>query len=908
MEAAPEVPWHHVSADEVASSLSSNPDRGLSREEAAARLRTHGPNTLASRPSKSWALRLLGQFHQPLIYVLIVAAGVTAVLGEWADSIVIALVVAINAAVGYLQESRAVHALEALARTMTGEATVVRDGERQRIPLAEVVPGDLVLLETGDKVPADIRLLAVRELRIDESVLTGESVPVEKGATPVERDAVLSDRRSMAFASSLVAHGHGLGFAVATGQKTEVGRISGLLSAAESLETPLTLKIAAFSGKLLYWILALAAATFFVGLLRGEPIIEVFMGAVALAVGAIPEGLPAAVTIILAIGVARMARRNAVIRRLPAVETLGSTTVICTDKTGTLTQNEMTVLEVVTAQGHYDVSGGGYDPSGSFDAREGASPESSDALRETLLAGLLCNDARLVQTHDGWTILGDPTEGALVVSAHKLGLRGASVEPSLRRLDELPFESERRYMATLHEGLNGTPVAYVKGAVEVILPRCTQARGDDGRSTALDRERIRKATERMAGHGLRVLAMARRALPAGTTELAHADVEHGLEFLGLQAMKDPPRPEAIDAVGACQRAGIEVKMITGDHVLTATSIAAEIGIVKNPGAQNSAVTGRELEAYSDSALVEVVRRTAVFARVSPEQKLRLVSALQRCGEVVAMTGDGVNDAPALKQANIGVAMGRMGTEVAKEASDMVLTDDNFATIRAAVEEGRGVFDNLIKFIVWTLPTNIAEGSVLLVAIIAGMTLPILPVQILWINMSTSVLLWLALAFEPKEHDLMDRAPRRPEAPLLGRILLVRMLLVGLSMLLGAFGLFELALWQGLDDAQARTITLNVIVATEAFYLLNCRSLTRSMFALGVTSNIWVILGGALMLGLQVMLTYAPFANEIFRTQPIPIEWWIPIHLVAIAVYVVVGVEKWINKRRLTLRAAARPAV
>nr|PZN19188.1 MAG: hypothetical protein DIU78_21495 [Pseudomonadota bacterium] len=505
-----------------------------------------------------------------------------------------------------------------------------------------------------------------------------------------------------------------------------------------------------------------------------------------------------------------------------------------------------------------------------------------------------------------WTSVGEPTEGALNVSAHKRGLRGASVELGLRRLDALPFESERRYMATLHQPNDGAPIAYVKGAVEVVLPRCAQALSDDGRPIALDRGRLRAEAERMAGHGLRVLAVARCTLPQGTTEISHANVERDLEFLGLQAMKDPPRPEAVEAVAACQRAGIRVKMITGDHALTATSIAAEIGIVKDGSNGKPAVTGRELETYSDTDLVELVQKTSVFARVSPEQKLRLVSALQRCGEVVAMTGDGVNDAPALKQADIGVAMGRMGTEVAKEASDMVLTDDNFATIRAAVEEGRGVFDNLVKFIVWTLPTNIAEGSVLLVAIIAGMTLPILPVQILWINMSTSVLLGLALAFEPKERDLMDRAPRRPQAPLLGRVLLFRMVMVGVAMLLGAYGLFELALDRGLDDAQARTITLNVIVATEAFYLLNCRSLTRSMFAIGVTSNIWVILGGAAMLGLQVLLTYAPFAHEVFRTQPIPAVWWIPIHAVAIAVYVLVGVEKRLTRGRLTLRAAAHP--
>jgi len=880
--------WHHLPSSEVVEILGGNRDHGLDHLTVERRTAEFGPNTISAKRGKGPLLRFLLQFHQPLIYILIFSGLVTAALREWVDSGVIFGVVLVNALVGYLQEAKAVDALAALARTMTTEATVLRQGEKKRLPATGLVPGDIVFLQSGDKVPADMRLLHCRDLQIAESALTGESVPVSKASEQLAEDEVLADRRNMAYASTLVTYGQGTGIVTTTGDHTEVGRISRLISAAEELATPLTRKISQFSNVLLYIILGLAAATVVVGLLRGQSFLEMFMAAVALSVGAIPEGLPAAVTITLAIGVSRMAQKRAIIRKLPAVETLGSTTVICTDKTGTLTVNQMTVQEIVAGGRAYAVSGDGYNPN----AGGLAPPDSSPALEECLRAGLLCNDSQLIEEHGVWRVEGDPTEGALLTSARKGGL-GSKTLTGHPRLDAVPFESQHQYMATLHENGPGRPcLVYLKGAVEPVLARCASQMDAQGGQTALDLAAIQQVVEAMAAKGLRVLAFASRELPPSTTDIRHADVGEGLVFLGLQGMIDPPRPEAIAAVKTCLAAGIEVKMITGDHPATAAAIAIQAGL--SSAGQTSAppvLTGSELAQLSDSDLIARAADTVVFARAMPEQKLRLVEALQARGQVVAMTGDGVNDAPALKRADIGVAMGITGTEVAKEAADMVLTDDKFSSIEAAVEEGRGVFDNLTKFIAWTLPTNLGEGLVILTAIFLGVTLPILPVQILWINMTTAGFLGLALAFEPKETGIMLRRPRVPDSPILSRTIIVQIFLVSLLMLVAAFSLFSWELSAGASVAEARTAAVNVFVVIELFYLFNCRSLKNSILSLGVLSNPWVIGGAAAMLLLQMAYTYLPLMNRLFQSAPIAPAVWGRTFAAGAMVFLLVEIEK-----------------
>jgi Ca2+-transporting ATPase len=886
--------WHHLPMAEVLALLTADPDQGLDRLTVEQRLAQFGPNTITTQKGKSPLLRFLLQFHQPLIYILIASGLVTAILGEWVDSGVICGVVLVNAVVGYLQEAKAVNALAALARTMTTEALVLRQGEKVRLAATALVPGDIVFLQSGDKVPADMRLIQVRDLQIAESALTGESVPVAKDPAPMAVATDLADRHNMAYASTLVTYGQATGIVTTTGDATEVGKISQLISAAEELATPLTRKISQFSNVLLYVILGLAVATVLVGLLRGQSFLDMFMAAVALAVGAIPEGLPAAVTITLAIGVSRMAKKRAIIRKLPAVETLGSTTVICTDKTGTLTENQMTVQEIMAGGRLHTVSGPGYNPLvGAIDladAADAANP--SPALLECLRAGLLCNDSQLLEREGAWQVQGDPTEGALLTSARKGGLSLAALT-ALPRLDTVPFESQHQYMATLHDAGGGKacPV-HPKGAVEPILDRCNGQLDAHGNPIPLNQAKIHRAVEAMAAKGLRVLAFAKKELAPGTVSIVHGDVSGDLVFLGLQAMIDPPRPEAIAAVKACHAAGIQVKMITGDHPATAAAIAGQVGLYP-PGAMTDqpVLTGSELALLSDEALIDRAATTMVFARATPEQKLRLVEALQARGQVVAMTGDGVNDAPALKRADIGVAMGITGTEVAKEAADMVLTDDNFSSIEAAVEEGRGVFDNLVKFIVWTLPTNLGEGLVILTAIFLGVTLPILPVQILWINMTTAGFLGLALAFEPKEPGIMLRPPRPPGSPILTNSAIFRICLVSLLMLAAAFAIFSWELAAKATVAEARTAAVNVFVVIELFYLFNCRSLTKSVFQLGLFSNPWVIGGATAMFLLQLAYTYLPFMNRLFQSAPVDLGVWTRTVAAGVACFVIIEIEK-----------------
>lgn len=895
---APSKAWHHMHGEEILQLLDVEMQRGLTDDEVAHRQKEFGLNRITPRPGAPAWLRFLRQFNQPLVYLLLLAVIVTGSLGEWVDSSVIFGVVFLNAIIGFIQESKAENAIESLSRMVTTIVTARRSGRKQRIPSEQLVPGDVVLLEAGDRVGADLRLFHARELQVDESALTGESLPVQKHTDALALDTLLADRRNLAFAGTIVTSGQGVGVVWATGDRTETGRIAFLVAEAVDLSTPLTRKIAGLSGWLLWIILALAATTFVVGMARGNPPIDVFMAAVALAVGAIPEGLPAAVTIVLAIGVSRMARRRAIIRKLPAVETLGSTTVICTDKTGTLTRNEMTVREIFAGGDSFEVSGGGYDLKGELQ-HQGRAVEGArfPALLECLRAGALCNDSQVTRHDGGVQVQGDPTELALIVAAEKGGVVHADAHRATPQLDSIPFESAHMFRATLHERVGGR-VIYKVGAVERVLERCEDALARDGTRVPLDPQRVHDAVATMAARGLRVLACARRHVEAGHARLEHGHVSSGLTFLGLEGMLDPPRPEAIAAVRTCQDAGITVKMITGDHLITARAIGDQVGLRgRDASGGLVALSGRELEAVSDEELPEVAERTDVFARVAPEQKLRLVRALQAKEHVVAMTGDGVNDAPALKQANIGIAMGQSGTEVAKSAASMVLTDDNFATIEAAVEEGRGVFDNLTKFIVWTLPTNAGEASILLVAILLGTTLPALPVQLLWVNMSTALLLGLMLVFEPKEKGIMQRPPRDPRKPLITFALAMRTGLVTLVTLIGAFWLFDWEMTRrGETVAEARTAVINVIVLVETLYLFNCRSLTRSTFSIGLFSNLWAVGGALAMVGAQMLFTYLPLMNHLFHTAPISLESWFRIAGVAGTVFVVVEVEKWLRFR------------
>ncbi|MBW4055206.1 MAG: cation-transporting P-type ATPase [Proteobacteria bacterium] len=894
--------WHHLAEAELLERLETSQKKGLDSFEAALRHEQFGFNRITQKKGTGPLKLFLLQFHQPLIYILLAAAIITSFLREWVDAGVIYGVVLVNAVIGFIQEAKAVKAIESLSQVMTNSATVMRDGERRQVSAEELVPGDIVLLQSGDKVPADLRLLTVRELQIDESALTGESVPAHKSSSILPADTQLADRTNMVYASTLVTYGVATGVVTATGDRSEIGRINELIASADILATPLTKKLATFSTLLLYIILGLAAITFAVGILRGEGWLDMFMAAVALAVGAIPEGLPAAVTITLAIGVNKMAQRNAIIRKLPAVETLGSTTVICSDKTGTLTQNQMTVQQIYAGGELFYLSGGGYEPVGAFTSNDNViTPQKHPALHECLMAGLMCNDANLLHIDNKWQIEGDPTEAALVVAAQKAGLQRSELLQHLPRLDAIPFESQYQYMATLH-GDEERTVVYLKGALESLVPRCSLMLAADGDMHPLDPDDIHRQAEHMAEKGVRVLAFARLE-PAGfTEELGHGSVGSGLTFLGLQGMIDPPREEAIRAIKVCLDAGIKIKMITGDHAVTAAAIARQIGLYGEQRADDEqlALTGGELAELSDDELIEATERTQVFARVAPEQKLRLVEALQARGHIVAMTGDGVNDAPALRQADIGVAMGISGTEVAKEAADMLLTDDNFSSIEAAVEEGRGVYDNLVKFIIWTLPTNLGEGLVILAAVFAGMRLPITPVQILWINMTTAVLLGLMLAFEPKEPGLMNRPPLDPRKPLLTGELILRIVLVGLLLLAGSFGLFDWQLRQGSNLAEARTCAVNIFVFGEIFYLFNCRSLRYSMFRIGLFSNRWVLAGVGLMVLLQLLFTYLPAMNSAFGSCPIGLTEWVVIIGASTIVYCVIECEKWIRRRRETL--------
>ena len=905
-------PAHHgLPVHEVVILLGTDAARGLGHDEVQRRRAQFGRNELPRSRSGGIARKLGRQFNNPLVYVLLAAAVVTVFLGEFLDSGVILAVVLVNTLIGFVQEVRAEAALDALHSLVRTHAAVMRGGERKQVPSEDLVPGDLVLLEAGDKVPADLRLVRLSTLRVDESALTGESDPVAKDEVVLPRVTPVADRRNMLYSGTLVTAGTGAGIVVAIGGETELGEIHRLMGAVRPVATPLTLKLARFSTTLTLAILALAAVAFLAGLAHGERPGQMFTAAVALAVGAIPEGLPAAVTVTLAIGVRRMARRRAVVRRLPVVETLGSTTVICSDKTGTFTENQMTVRTIWTPSGRYDVTGSGYGPEGHIIPSPGdgvrggqasgaaAPPQERDAaLYWSLLGGAACNDASIRPEASGWKVRGDPTEAAMLVAAGKGGIRVGDFLAANPRQAEQPFTSERQYMATLHAPApphGGGCTVFVKGAVERVLDLCGHAMDTDGGAGPLSRHSVLTAAHALADTGLRVLATAMMRLPTDNGHLSAMDLRGRMTLTGLQAMHDPPRSAAAAAVAACQRAGVGVKMITGDHVRTAVTVASAVGLAADHDA-GTALTGAQLDDIPADRFPDAVERATVFARVSPEQKLRLIDALQSRGHVAAMTGDGVNDAPALRQANVGIAMGRTGTEVAKEASGIVLTYDDFATIEAAVEEGRNVFDNLTKFIVWTLPTNMAEGLVILVAILLGATLPILPTQILWINMTTAVALGLMLAFEPKEPGLMSRPPRAPDRPLLTWALTLRILLVSALLVAGTWWLFEHEVAVGASVAQARTSAVNLFVAVEVFYLFSCRSLARPAWRIRPFGNRWLLLGVLVQTAGQLALTYIPLMNELFHTAAISAEAWLRIFGLALLAAIVVAVDKRFRRR------------
>ena len=869
--------WHQLSTNDAQEYLQTDLGTGLSATEIPQRRELYGFNELQGKPGQSPLLRFLMEFNQPLIYLLLLAGVVALLLRDWVDAGAIFAVTLVNATIGFIQESKAENAIAALAKSVTTEATAIRDGQKIRLDSRELVPGDLVLLASGDKVPADLRLVSVRDLQVSEAGLTGESLPVPKATAGLAVETMLADRTNMAYAGSLVTFGQAQGLVVAIADCTETGRISQLMEQSSGLETPLTRKIEEFSRAQLYIILGLAILTFAVAIGKGGTWTEGLNAAVALAVSAIPEGLPAVVTVTLAIGAQRMAGRNAIIRKLPAVETLGSTTTICSDKTGTLTENQMTVRAIYAGGIYYTVTGSGYDPVGAILQQE-QPVETGQAtpLQECLECGLLCNDSH-IQAQDGQLVVaGDPTEGALIVSAQKAGLTLPDLAQQRARLDGIPFESEFQYMATLHQRSGDDfNTIYIKGSAEAILQRCRYQLDADGRSIDLNRPQIDRVVREMAAQGLRVLAFAKQEISSAQQQIERTDIDLDPILLGLQGMIDPPRTEAIAAVQACQAAGIRVKMITGDHALTAATIARQMGLSQDEAAP--VFNGEQLAAMTNLDLANAADTCTVFARVAPEQKLRLVEALQSRGEIVAMTGDGVNDAPALKQADIGIAMGITGTEVAKEAADMVLTDDNFASIASAVEEGRTVYSNLLKTIEFILPINGGEAMTILVGILASANLPILPVQILWVNMVSSVALTATLAFEPTLRGTMKRSPRRPNRPLLSSQLLWRISIVSAFNLIAVFGIFEWTLRTTGNLTLARTMAVHALVAAEIFYLLSVSQFVPSIFARlkdSLTAKrpqpiAYVpAIGIGCALLFQILFSQLAFFNPILTTQPI----------------------------------------
>lgn len=886
--------WHSLSVTDAFAALDAAAG-GLDTSEANARAARFGPNRLPEPHRPGPVRRLLAQFHNLLIYVLIGAAAITAGLGHFIDTSVILLVVLVNAAIGFIQEGRAEAAISALHRMLAPMASVLRDGSRTRIEAEALMPGDVIFLEAGDRVPADARLIEAHHLKVQEAILTGESVAVEKATHPVAADAPLGDRTCMAFSSTLVVAGQGRAIVTGTGARTEIGRISGMLAAVEPLTTPLLRKMASFARWITALILTCAGLLLVYGFfVQHYEFEELFMTVVGLSVAAIPEGLPAVLTITLAIGVRKMADRHAIVRRLPAIETLGALTVICTDKTGTLTRNEMMVASLVAAGLRYGVTGDGYLPEGEIRPSE-TGPESKEnpALREMLIAGALCNDSAIAGQGDERVVSGDPMEGALLVLSEKAGERPAELQGNWTRLATIPFDAAHRFMATLDQNAVGEARINVKGAPEALLELCTQQASTTGGHEPLDRDFWHGEVDRIAVDGQRVIALAGKRAADGARALEKGDLENGLVFLGLVGLIDPPRSEAIESVAECRRAGIQVKMITGDHAATASAIAAKIGLE----APERVLTGRDIDRLDDPMLMLEARMTNVFARTTPGHKLRLVKALQAANQIVAMTGDGVNDAPALKRADAGVAMGITGSDAAKEVADLVLTDDNFASIAAAVREGRTVYDNIRKVISWTLPTNAGEASVVILALIMGLALPFSPLQILWINLVSAGTLGVALAFERSEIDSMRRPPHPVNAAVLDRDLVWHVVLVSGLFFAAIYGVFNYAIDRGDSLEEARTLAVNTLIILKIFHLFYIRNIyTTSLTweAARGTRAVWISV--TVVAAAQLLLTYAPPMQAVFDTRPASLLDGAIMIAIGVAFFAIVEMEKQIRLR------------
>ncbi len=885
---------HARDAGEVFEELHTSPE-GLTSEEASERLEAVGPNRLPDPGKEGLLKRFFKHFNDLLIYILLVAAVVTGVLGHWVDTGVILGVVLINAIIGFIQEGKADKALEGIRKMLSPRASVRRNGEWTTVDAEDLVPGDFVRLKSGDRIPADLRLSKTLNLRVEESALTGESEATEKNSETVGAEAGVGDRQCIAHSGTMVASGRGEGVVAATGIRTELGRITEMISGVETLETPLTRQMNQFGKVLSAVIVGVAGLLILAGwVLHDYTIADLFLAAIGFAVAAIPEGLPAILTITLALGVQRMAGRNAITRKLNAVETLGSVTVICSDKTGTLTRNEMTVRRVATRIGSYKVMGTGYRPEGGIKREDDGDVtlDQSGDLRALVEVMAVCNDSRIGEKDGQWMVHGEPTEGALCTLARKLGFDSEDYE----RIGEVPFESENKFMATLNRLPEGGGVrTLLKGAPDRLLERCSGQMGKDGSVEDLDRDYWEKEIDRLSGQGLRLLAAAAREEEDGKDSLSVDDLEEGMIFLGLTGIMDPPRPEAIEAIKICREAGIRVKMITGDHAGTAGAIGREMGISEEEG--NDVVTGGELDAASDEEFARLARECNIFARTSPENKLRLVEALQAGGEVVAMTGDGVNDAPALKRSDVGVAMGIKGTEATKEAAEIVLADDNFQSIERAVQEGRTIYDNLRKAILFILPTNGAEALVILTSILLGLVLPLTPVQILWVNMVTAVTLALALAFEPPEPNVMRRPPRDPDAPIIGAAFLWRISFV--SVLIGGatLAVFFIERRLGMSLELSRTLAVNTLVCGQAFYLFNSRFMRESSLAKGrLFSNrvAWMSVG--VLAGFQLLFVYAPFMQTLFSSTSLELRHWLIPLGIGFGVFLTVEAEKAIVRR------------
>ena len=902
-------PWHALDDDTILLSLDSHPD-GLSHHEAQHRLEQFGPNRITPPAGEPWWLRFARQFNNLLIFVLLLAAALSWLSGHWIDGAVILGVVVINALFGLVQGGKAERALAAIRHLLKIRCITLRDGERHQLDSDLLVPGDVVLLESGGKVPADLRLLEGHNLSVQESALTGESVSVTKQNQPIPEPTPLAERSNMLYAGTLITQGRARAIVVSTGDDTELGHIGRLLNSVEPLDTPLTAQLDRLGHQLTIWIVLLALATFLFGwLYRDYGLDELFMAAVGLAVAAIPEGLPAVITITLAIGVQRMASRNAIIRRLPAVETLGAVTVICSDKTGTLTRNEMTVQQVALPTETLMVTGVGYSAHGELRPLSSTSSptastvgrptspfvDDSEALWSLIEAAVLCNDARFSSTSTDNSqelqLHGDPTEGALLILSSKAGVDAQMLRKANPRLAELPFESAHGFMATLNQQMEEARL-FIKGAPERIFPRCSKG------SLQSEVEWQQRANE-MAMAGLRLLAFAvytpaKLTLPTDSAYLSIDELPTtGWQLLGLVGMVDPARDEAKAAVADCQRAGIRVVMITGDHASTAGAIGQQVGLSLRP----RVLTGSELDSLSSDELAQQIEEIDIVARATPSHKLRLIEALQAAGHVTAMTGDGVNDAPALKRADIGVAMGRQGTEAAKEAASMVLADDNFATLRDAVSEGRSVYENLRKAQVFLLPTNGAQALVLLCAIVLGIALPITPVQILWVNMVSAITLSLPLAFEQPDRNLMLRPPRRVSDPMLPWSLWLLILGSAVLMCGLTLAIYQWSLHLGADLAEARTLAINTLIAAEMLFLINCRSLSSHSFSIQAwfgNRQVWIAIGCLLVL--QWLQTYWSLMNTLFGTAPVGYDLWRWVMLAAFAYYLLIEAGKWLLNR------------